>query len=223
MRETIDGQSTSAGFGCSITGLACTRATLLVVARDAVWGIVSAMGSRRTEIALIATVGIVGLSVMAHVCLVVGKRSRIETCKDNLRGIAVCLTIYAQKYGSGYEIPDRRGQAFWDALLSTPSPLESVSAHSQYFFCCPVLRWTRKEGFADYRGPMPISGSSMYWIRPPTGVSVGNADRVIAADRLLNHGLQEDQHINVLLRSGRVESAVPGSRVWDDAVIQTAD
>jgi hypothetical protein len=146
--------------------------------------------------------------ILAFIIIIVSpayhpRGARKTACQKNLEHLYTTMFRYCNMTNHGDNFPNLRGQAFWEVLLTMPTPETSILADDRRkhtYYICPVMGGAGNYDTNHYRGPnYEVTYGIPY-------------DMPIAADFPDNHG---DDTINVLYFDGTVKEVKKGTPEWD--------
>ncbi len=181
----------------------------------------------RDLLALVAVISILGSIWIARIARARRVEQRKVECASHLRALGGCIRKWGSQWCSSVfcypptGVPPysrAAGRQFLDALRTYPTQQTSMCGQNDDLFVCEVLGTSPGPKTLDYRVPSPAT-------IPGGEVQDGlwQASWPIACDRPTNHSPGGDDDINVLLFSGAVIRARPGSPEWNTAMSYTQD
>ncbi len=184
----------------------------------------------RDLLAVVAVMSLLGSIVVARIAWARLVEQRKVKCASHLKTLNAYCTLWGAKMTTcsgtfppeGVLIPynDCRhavGRDVLDALRTYPTRQQSLCPDHDELFTCPVCGTAPSPAALDYRVPSPATPGGavrLGWTQP---------EYPVVCDRPTNHSPGGDDDINILLFSGAVIRARPGSPEWDTAMSYTQD
>ncbi|MHC4607860.1 MAG: RNA polymerase sigma factor, partial [Planctomycetota bacterium] len=134
----------------------------------------------------------------------VDDRQKLLICVNNLSQLWKQMNSYMVQYGGPYKLmPEESGYAFWLVLVNKGTP--PLVSGAWDIFVCPASGAEPRKGFTNYRGP----NGNVNWF--------GDGDVVGCCEP----GHHPDGRINVLRKSGDVQTVGPSSSLYKNALAST--